>query len=215
MKTCTKCGIEKGLAEFYVQRASRDGRQAYCKVCSKASVKVYQNTIASKEYRRKYAASEKGKEHQRNYNATEKHKEALRVYQLTEKYKEAHRRHMLSEKRKVYERKYATTKKFKKQQAAYLKTKRGAELHRQRSHKRRALEAGSVVGPIDEAAIYAACDNKCVYCGSKERLELDHVVAIAAGGSHTQDNLTLACQSCNRSKGAKPLDEWLATRLTA
>ena len=33
MKTCTKCGIEKPLTEFYLQKARGDGRTSSCKVC--------------------------------------------------------------------------------------------------------------------------------------------------------------------------------------
>lgn len=46
------------------------------------------------------------------------------------------------------------------------------------------------------------------YCGSKENLTLDHVVSIARGGPHTEDNLVVACASCNSSKGAKSLLAW-------
>jgi len=55
----------------------------------------------------------------------------------------------------------------------------------------------------------------CAYCGSTENLTIDHIVALADGGSHSLDNLTVACMSCNCSKGAKPLIEWLSwkTRL--
>jgi hypothetical protein len=43
---------------------------------------------------------------------------------------------------------------------------------------------------------------RCVRCGSKQRLEFDHVIPVALGGANTARNLQLLCVSCNRSKGA-------------
>jgi Zn ribbon nucleic-acid-binding protein len=42
----------------------------------------------------------------------------------------------------------------------------------------------------------------CVACGSHERLEFDHVIPVALGGSNTARNLQLLCETCNRQKGA-------------
>jgi hypothetical protein len=43
---------------------------------------------------------------------------------------------------------------------------------------------------------------KCVKCGSRERLEFDHIIPVALGGSSTARNIELLCEECNRSKGA-------------
>jgi hypothetical protein len=43
---------------------------------------------------------------------------------------------------------------------------------------------------------------QCVKCGSHEKLEFDHIIPIAAGGSNTERNVQLLCEACNRSKGA-------------
>jgi len=42
----------------------------------------------------------------------------------------------------------------------------------------------------------------CVKCGGRERLEYDHIIPVAKGGSSTARNLQLLCENCNRSKGA-------------
>jgi 5-methylcytosine-specific restriction endonuclease McrA len=42
---------------------------------------------------------------------------------------------------------------------------------------------------------------QCVRCGSRDRLEFDHIVPLAMGGSNTPRNIELLCESCNRQKG--------------
>ena len=44
-------------------------------------------------------------------------------------------------------------------------------------------------------------EGKCVKCGGTERLEFDHIVPVAKGGSNTERNVQLLCEACNRSKG--------------
>ena len=43
---------------------------------------------------------------------------------------------------------------------------------------------------------------RCTRCHSNERLEFDHVIPVALGGSNTARNLQLLCETCNREKGA-------------
>jgi 5-methylcytosine-specific restriction endonuclease McrA len=43
----------------------------------------------------------------------------------------------------------------------------------------------------------------CVDCGSRDRLELDHIIPVSKGGSSSARNIELRCLPCNRSKGAK------------
>jgi hypothetical protein len=44
---------------------------------------------------------------------------------------------------------------------------------------------------------------RCVDCGSRERLEFDHIVPVSRGGSNTARNIELRCELCNRAKGAQ------------
>jgi hypothetical protein len=44
--------------------------------------------------------------------------------------------------------------------------------------------------------------NKCVWCGSTERLVLDHVIPVALGGDNSDDNYQVLCRGCNSKKGS-------------
>ena len=49
---------------------------------------------------------------------------------------------------------------------------------------------------------------RCSYCQTQvdvvgNLLELDHIIPLHAGGTSDEDNLCLACSSCNQSKGSK------------
>jgi 5-methylcytosine-specific restriction endonuclease McrA len=46
-------------------------------------------------------------------------------------------------------------------------------------------------------------EGRCVDCGSRERLEFDHIIPVSQGGSNTARNIELRCESCNRGKAAK------------
>jgi len=54
---------------------------------------------------------------------------------------------------------------------------------------------------------------RCTYCGAPgtdAELEIDHIIAVARGGSHHISNLTTACRACNQAKGAGDLPKKLA-----
>jgi len=49
-------------------------------------------------------------------------------------------------------------------------------------------------------AVWRRDEGKCVKCGSRERLEYDHIIPVSKGGSDTVRNLELLCERCNREK---------------
>ena len=58
--------------------------------------------------------------------------------------------------------------------------------------------------PIPKAVqrdVWRRDEARCSGCGSKERLEFDHIIPLSKGGSNTARNIQLLCETCNRSKG--------------
>ena len=62
---------------------------------------------------------------------------------------------------------------------------------------------------FDDEKVKLASGNCCSYCGSTDRLSVDHVFSQRMGGKDTGDNLIYACRICNSSKGKKDLMEWM------
>ncbi len=52
----------------------------------------------------------------------------------------------------------------------------------------------------------------CVYCNSTKNLTTDHLIPRNRGGDDSADNVALACQLCNTSRGEKGIFEWLGLK---
>lgn len=85
---------------------------------------------------------------------------------------------------------------------------RGAVKARRRSRER----SNGPWEAIDRRSIYERDNWRCYLCGQRVSTTaptsdplaptLDHVTPLALGGTHTADNLRLACRACNTAKGA-------------
>lgn len=75
------------------------------------------------------------------------------------------------------------------------------------NHRRRARRASVPHQPYDRAELFARWNHECCYC-SAPATDVEHILPISKGGADALHNLTIACQPCNSSKGAKTLAEW-------
>jgi len=41
----------------------------------------------------------------------------------------------------------------------------------------------------------------CLFCGSKERLTIDHIIPVSKNGGNNEENLQCLCSKCNSKKG--------------
>lgn len=89
------------------------------------------------------------------------------------------------------------------------------EIKRAYRKKRKALERGAKVGEtVSPLKVFNQCGWKCQICGvlTPPKLrgknkptspELDHIVPLSKGGSHSYENTQLLCRSCNGWKSDK------------
>ena len=57
--------------------------------------------------------------------------------------------------------------------------------------------------PIPKAVrleVWERDKGQCIECGSKEKLEYDHLIPLSKNGGNTARNLQLLCEACNRRK---------------
>ena len=73
----------------------------------------------------------------------------------------------------------------------------------------RTSKAKNGVYKISKKYLLNLYSSSCYVCGSKSDIEVDHIIPISRGGTHSEGNLQPLCRSCNASKGAKTMSEWL------
>ena len=82
------------------------------------------------------------------------------------------------------------------------------ELHRDRDHGRRAKKNKNGVFKVLKKELRKLYNSPCFYCGSLDKITIDHIIPISRGGTHGIGNLVSACSFCNGSKHTKFLIEW-------
>lgn len=192
-KVCIHCDCWKSLEEYYKKPSAADGYASFCKECvSVYSSGYYQSRQEEyREIRAKYRREHEEKERVRHQRHYEEHRDRLLAYRR--KYYQEHKEEWAARGRMLL--------------------RKNPEAFRERCRCRRALKLGATIEPVNEKAIYERDGHRCIYCGTTDNLSLDHIEPLSAGGAHIEQNLAVACRSCNSSKGAKSLNEWLAYRM--
>jgi 5-methylcytosine-specific restriction endonuclease McrA len=89
------------------------------------------------------------------------------------------------------------------------------ETHAVIESQRRAKIAGAKghgLTPGQWSQICEETSGRCVYCGQRKKLTIDHVVPISKGGIHDVSNIVPACLSCNVKKNDSSLLMFLHRR---
>jgi len=188
MKTCTKCKTEKSLDQFREHPRYAGGYVSWCTPCH---AEVNRENYLKNKDKRLATNSAWGKANKEKVNATkaiwrEKNKEKMREY---------YRQYRLANPEKTK----AAMSKWAKNNPAQP---------RESAAKRRAQKANNGVFTISKKEIVKLYASACYYCGSHNKMTMDHVIPISRGGTHGIGNLVPACQSCNFSKHNYTIMEW-------
>lgn len=131
------------------------------------------------------------------------------------------------EKRKAYSRKYywENPDKYRKYSKAFREKnpekvretyrnwrKADPMRDRMRHHKRRANKEKVLSFRVTAKEIAKLKNTACLYCGSIEKICIDHIVPLSRGGNNSIGNYAPACNRCNSSKKDKFITEWKKVR---
>jgi 5-methylcytosine-specific restriction endonuclease McrA len=122
------------------------------------------------------------------------------------------------DKRIKYKKEYNANNrdKINKQVREYRKTEKGKLMRKINTQNRRYKKKYNTnPGDIltkEQIEYLAEVYTHCAYCNTEltsDNTHIDHIHPLSKGGSHSIDNVVLACKECNIKKKAKPLDQWL------
>ena len=223
LKSCRICGIAKpATAEFFYVHGPRI--RAECKDCFKqlknaryASDPEWAREVARRSYDKVDGAAAKRRA---------RSQDPERYAAIASRYEDAHAedRHTKRVARHAanrdsdreasrdwyyanYERARATTDRWAREHPDEAR----AGIERVRVRR---LAAPGDVTPAQWGVVRRRFRGHCAYCGQPGRtIEMDHVVPLSRGGTHTPDNVVPACFACNRSKASKLFGEWQADRV--
>jgi len=82
------------------------------------------------------------------------------------------------------------------------------------SDRFKALRDGEITmsGTIREWQREQELPKECVFCGSLENLQMDHLIPRSKGGENSADNMVWSCRTCNISRGGKGVFVWLGLK---
>jgi len=89
------------------------------------------------------------------------------------------------------------------ERAQYLKLERKRKKREIDKQGKRGEKPSRKISQTVQDKVWRRDEGKCQKCGSKEKLEFDHIIPFSKGGANTYRNIQLLCESCNRSKSDK------------
>lgn len=182
-KRCTKCGEVKTLYSFCKDKRNSDGRTSCCKRCDNAarSARNAANPIIIKNRREKHREQAAHKAREWYANNRDRARSAQANYRKENLEK-------VREKERIWRE---------------LNKDRILAKNRNRKAKLRNVPGSHDISDIRR--IFTKQKGLCACCRSpiSNGYHVDHITAIANGGTNGRENLQLLCAPCNLSKGSK------------
>ena len=176
VKTCTVCGIEKPLSEFY--KCGNGGYRSYCKKCANAKARHYQekNRDHIIETKRQYHKDHKAEIDAYNHKYYKNHAEEVkqRVKDWVEANPERAREHKVISQQRQMSRKLG-------------------------------LETDYMIEDWQQCKDFFTINGQlhCAYCGKpipNDEVTQEHIIARYVGGGYIPENIIPVCMSCNTTK---------------
>lgn len=103
------------------------------------------------------------------------------------------------------------------QMLEWQRANRDRVIMNERHQRARRMEAMIEPIPVSDSFIKRFYGNRCLHsdCSATTRLELDHVIPLNIGGSHTLENLQVLCKHHNASKGDRSCADYRTVKLVA
>ena len=217
-KTCSKCGNTKPIDDFCKDNRRIDGYSSHCKSCRRSyysprpwkskPLSPNDQKVCTKCHETKLVSEfDKRAEGRTGYHSHCKscRRKISQSWKKTNKknvkeYNENYRKNCASYYQKWWREHKDKARQYTKR---FYGSERGRLYNRNSQSQRRVLErAGDIA--LDYLQDLFEKQTNCAYCHSPFSQSIpptiDHIIPIAKGGTHTRDNIVLACNSCNSRK---------------
>lgn len=203
-KKCTKCKNELPISNFSKTGNKKDGSIRYNSWCNSCRTKQNRERLGIKE-RPKPKVTNTTKE------CLQCHKEFnLSYFRDSTRGRKGKASYCKSCQDKMHKEKYYNKQKAKEYTKAYRERhkERWRAMHRIHQFNRKSLIKTTSDGSVTDEVLKSLLDKEvCCYCNksipASERT-IEHKVELSQGGTHTADNLDMACLSCNSSRPNRP-----------
>lgn len=190
-------------AHFYKAKSTNDHLQSYCKACHGIRNRRWalENADLVTAARREREATPESrakalaKDRQARAADPEKHRLKVRV--------SYYRNH---EKRLAARRAAGMANRARESKARLAWGRANPLMDKMTRARLRARRHGSTILPVVVERVIARHGMTCGICACRvgmRQLVFDHIIALSAGGEHSEANLQVAHYECNRSKGAR------------
>lgn len=206
-KACSKCGQVKPLSEFHKNRQSPDGLVHQCKTCRAEYRRFYYQEKGHIEREQNRKWKEDNYEYVLEYARQYGRKNYAKIFENRRDYRRSYylknKKSILARNRRWAQRNPDKVYILRRRHRINNPESIRAAWHRFYARKKAA--PGSFTAE-EWDALCRKYGRKCLACGKKRKLTVDHVVALSNGGTNDISNIQPLCGPCNSSKGAQTID---------
>lgn len=210
-KRCSTCGETKPIPEFHKNKRRPDGLSERCKACRRAHYYKPEQWLSKREYdqaRRVELADEISQQRKEKYATDEVYREHKKQLARDQKFKPGYH----ERERKRHYKRWANPE-YRAMRVAKFRARRHRDpeyrikcARWKRARHNRILAQGSPFTHAEWIVLCERYDYRCLCCGERKTLTVDHVVPVSRGGAGDISNIQPLCIDCNKRKHARTID---------